>query len=80
MLDDKIPVPVGSFLVRVSETNPNSHSLSLKDYSENGKSFRIKHYKINHDKSGYFIDENTKEPTIMKLVKECRGNLNLRQV
>ncbi|XP_016065797.1 PREDICTED: tyrosine-protein kinase Blk [Miniopterus natalensis] len=59
---------VGSFLIRESETNKGTFSLSVKDVTTQGEV--IKHYKIRSlDEGGYYISPRITFPTLQALVQ-----------
>ena len=54
----------GSFLIRESESSPNSYALSVRDQGT------VRHYKIkNLDAGGYFISKNHEFNTVQTLVE-----------
>lgn len=66
--------PEGTFMVRKSESQPNGHSLTVKDYSSNG--FYVKHYKIQFDGSKYFINESYKRQSLPQLIEDYKSMNN----
>jgi len=61
--------PRGTFLIRNSEQNPGSFSLSVKDW-EQDKSYHIKHYKIRPLEDGsYYITTRIVFQSLRELVQ-----------
>ncbi|KAJ3612696.1 hypothetical protein NHX12_018954 [Muraenolepis orangiensis] len=59
----------GSFLIRESETNPGSYSISLRDLDKDQGEV-VKHYRIrNMDEGGYYISAKVTFKTIKELVQ-----------
>ncbi|XP_025022907.1 tyrosine-protein kinase Blk [Python bivittatus] len=66
---------VGSFLIRESESDPGTFSLSIRDISSQGDV--VKHYKIcTMDQGGYYICPWITFPSLQKLVKHYSINEN----
>ncbi|XP_018422046.1 PREDICTED: tyrosine-protein kinase Lck isoform X3 [Nanorana parkeri] len=66
----------GSFLIRESETNPGSYSLSVRDLDQNHGEV-VKHYKIrNMDDGGFYISPRITFKTIRELVQHYSGSLD----
>lgn len=60
--------PVGTFLIRPSEHNPNGYSLSVKDW-EVHRGYHVKHYKIKPlDNGGFYISTNKTYDSLSELV------------
>ncbi|KAM5181670.1 tyrosine-protein kinase Lck [Mantella aurantiaca] len=66
----------GSFLIRESETNPGSYSLSVRDLDQTQGEV-VKHYKIrNMDDGGCYISPKITFKTIRELVQHYSGFYN----
>lgn len=68
--------PSGAFLVRPSESNPDTLTLSVKQNIDGPPpGYLLKHYKINVDAGGYYISKTRIFPTLEALVSAHRGML-----
>ncbi|CAJ0926967.1 unnamed protein product [Ranitomeya imitator] len=66
----------GSFLIRESETNKGSYSLSVRDLDQNQGEV-VKHYKIrNMDNGGFYISPRITFKTLQELVQHYSGTLD----
>ncbi|XP_066431114.1 tyrosine-protein kinase Lck [Eleutherodactylus coqui] len=66
----------GSFLIRESETNKGSYSLSVRDLDQNHGEV-VKHYKIrNMDNGGFYISPRITFKTLQELVQHYSGTLD----
>ena len=68
----------GSYLIRESESTPGGYSLSVRDKD------KVKHYKINHSKNGFFITARSTFKTLQSLVTHYQQHadglcINLRK-
>ncbi len=67
--------PRGTYLIRNSEQNPGSFSLSVKDW-EQDKSYHVKHYKIRPlDSGGYFITTRLLFQSLRELVQSYSSKI-----
>lgn len=67
--------PNGAFLVRPSESNPDTFTLSVKQIDGPTPGYLLKHYKINVDAGGYYISKTRIFPTLEALVSAYWGML-----
>lgn len=65
---------IGSFMIRDSETNQGSYSLSIRDFDAVNKVDIVKHYKIRTlDSGGFYVSPRNSFSTLQELVNYYKG-------